>query len=233
MLLENKRFPQSNNNYPLKKFRKTNSSIKNLYKINEKNSLFAKETSKNKEKIQESFNLNEIISSNPFQRISRSIIKEMNIITTLDGFSEKKDKKTKKIKSKNEKTSKQTIQIKPEIKETLKIIENEKSLQNKSFELKLEECLLNLKNLKSKVLSKNKHEIAILSKLLNSYHDHGFSAEELFRSNVPKIFKTMYQFLNDVKIPQTEFVIIQLESILNHIKERVLDEVKKKSYHFF
>ena len=252
MLIENKEKLAKlriSSNFPLRKIRKTNSSSKNLYNKSDNHSLDSKTT-------QESFNLDEILSTNPFQRISRSLIKELNIKTTINQPFEKKNhqkaKKLPKITKNSLKIQRKRIEnakINEEIYQSdLKVIDEDigdihiqedikkaykedihiykLSIEKYTYESKLEECLVKLN---MKLNTRNKHEISnlidYLSQLLGGYNDYEFSAEELFKSNITKIFKTMHLLLKDVKNQRIEFVSIQLESILNDIKEKVIQDV--------
>ena len=221
-------------------------SHKNLSKNNEKT----------RENMEESFNLEEIMSTNPFQRISRSIIKELHIKTRVNSFLKfKKEKIVNKSKvllkiqrKKNEKIMKNTEIIENNDKNNV-IIEEipeknieklektlifstknlEKTLifstKKADFEHKIEEILM--------ILSSKQHyrkkllNLETLSKLLDSYKDLGFSAEELFKSNIAKIFKTINLLLKNPRFSKGEFSFVstQLESILLDIKEKVVFEV--------
>lgn len=107
------------------------------------------------------------------------------------------------------------------------IVKKEEKNEKTEFEKNLEQCLFKLS------LKKTKPVVFLLSKLLGCYHDLDFSAEELFRSKIPKIFKTMSSLIKELKNPDIEFTKIQLESILNHITEKVLNEVLILFSHLF
>jgi len=250
-------------NFPSHKIRKTNSSIKACFKMNKSQIRSSEERNDCNYEMnltQETFNLEEIISTNPFQRISRSLIKELHIKTTINSTIKKekiklpKSKIYKKLPCQSEKKddynlNQQTNIDKPIEKNSNSIqkvsekndgfylsqqLHMDKPIENKCisikksqfekkeyFEKKLENCLFKL------TTKKSKNVISLISKLLDSYHDYNFSGEELFKSNIPKICKTMYSMLKDVKSQHTEseFTKIQLESILNHITEKVINEV--------
>lgn len=223
-------FSHFKRNFALKiqKMRKTISTIKRMKLKRSRIQEISGESHATKAETdfsQESFDLDEIRSTNPFQRISRSIIKELNIKTTLNSGI----KKEKNIVQKPRNIKK--IQIsQPENPEKSVLTSNFSSnyiqeeceatnSEKKDFEHNLEKCLLKMST------KRTKNVISMLGKLLGSYHDHNFSAEELFSSDIPKIFKTMQALLKDLKNPELEFPKIQLESILNHIKEKVLNEV--------
>ena len=212
----------------IQKMRKTISTIKKMKLKRSKIQEISGESHETKAETdfsQESFDLDEIRSTNPFQRISRSIIKELNIKTTLNSGIKKeknfvqKPRNIKKIQipqTENPEKSFATTNVSSNnIQEECEATNSGK----KDFEQNLETCLLKISN------KRTKNVISILGKLLGSYHDHNFSAEELFSSNIPKIFKTMQALLKDLKNPELEFPKIQLESILNHIKDKVLNEV--------
>lgn len=169
--------------------------------------------------------LEEINSTNPFQRISRSMIKELHISTINQDYVPLRKKPQQKPK--NSKTIKKNPEINSQkSSQPMKNEENDNNegsfplSQAKIYEQSLEECLFKLN------IRKGHTELQNLSKLMSSYNDLSLSAEELFKSKIPKILKTIYTSIKQLKNAKTEIIIIQLESILTHIKEKVLNEVK-------
>lgn len=212
----------------IQKMRKTISTIKKMKLKRSRIQEISGESHETKAETdfsQESFDLDDLRSTNPFQRISRSIIKELNIKTTLNsGIKKEKNllQKPRNIKKAQILPAENKEESVPTSNFSSNYIQEEGEASNsekKDFEQNLEKCLLKMSN------KRTKNVISMLGKLLGSYHDHDFSAEELFSSNIPKILRTMQNLLKDLKNSELEFPKIQLESILNHIKEKVLNEV--------
>lgn len=215
-----------NNLNNLKKLQKFKQAKRNYLRKKAEENQYKSEN--NVQNISEpSLSLEEINSTNPFQRISRSMIKELHISTINQDYVPLRKKPQKKLKiTKVIKKNPEIIsQITSQIEKNQEMNQNEENCsllkQAKIYEQNLEECLFKLN------IKKGHSELQNLSKLMNSYHDLSLSAEELFKSKIPKVLKTIYTLIKELKnTPKTQIIIIQLESILSHIKEKVLNEVK-------
>lgn len=60
---------------------------------------------------------------------------------------------------------------------------------------------------------------------LNFVYDFDFSGSELFHNQIPKILKAMQAILMKSGNENSQMARVQLESVMNNIKEKVLDEV--------
>lgn len=216
----------------------------------------------------DSLDLKEISSTNPFQRISRSLIKELKIktsITTITASDEKREKiriqkskikrkmailaKKTQVKSMDLLAKEENVTVSTEPQTPVKMPGKEENLtptQSKPiltfevpqnplisaskecnklpntkelYEQSLENSLVKLMNRSSKSV------ISLISRLLNSYHDFDFSGSELFHNQIPKILKAMQAILMKSGNENSQMARVQLESVMNNIKEKVLDEV--------